>query len=166
MTQEKVLSYNLFSIAEIIKPLEYDKAYFQDKVLLENTNFKNIFGNKLKSKLGFTNSKRLRIVKITIWMDKVNKSIYREFFGANSLGVKQNEVYLNFESLSELGYNSKVGIYKIVLTKGSKFNFFWFHPQLNTRVTYKFAVYSLSVTLFSLIISIISLGFAIIPFFK
>jgi len=129
----------------------------EDKILFNNSQYAKIFKQNLTDKGGVKTSKRNCVIKIRA---KNNKTyIYRLFFGGNNFGIKKEQAFLTFTSLNELGLVVKKDSEEIIVTEGCKLLFFWFHPNFSTRVTFKFAF-------FSLLVGLISIVFAIIPFFK
>ena len=132
-----------------------DIIFFDDKIMLENSMYKEIFGREYKSN-DYSPSKR-GIVKIKVKCEK--PCIYRMFYSGNSHKLNKKEIALSMLSLQQLGIdlnNKNNDLIKIILSKGSKHKFYWRHPQHYVRVAYKLALLSLALGLISIITSVIS----------
>jgi len=115
----------------------YSSEFFQDKILINNYNYKAIFGEKAK---GITESKKNRIVQISFEGGK-NK-IYRQVVGGSNLGINKNEAYITPQSVNELDNPNKSNV--IIIMAGNKYLyellFLWFHPLLTVRLVFKVGV--------------------------
>ena len=132
-----------------------DIIFFDDKIMLENSWYKEIFGRKYKSD-NYYPSKR-GIVKIKVKCEK--PCIFRMFYSGNSHTLNNEEIALTTLSLQQLGIdlnNKNKDFIKIILSKGSKHKFYYCHPQHYVRVAYKLALLSLVLGLISIITSFIS----------
>lgn len=129
----------------------YSPEFFQDKILINNNNYKDIFGEKAK---GITENKKRRIVQISFEGGK-NK-IYRQVVGCSNLGINKNEVYITLQSENELDNPNNSN--DIIMTDGNKYLyellFLWYHPTLNVRLVFKVGVI---LGLISIIIGVISI---------
>jgi len=116
---------------------DYSPEFFLDKILINNNNYKVIFGEKAK---GITENNKKRIVKISFEGGK-NK-IYRQVVGGSSFGINKNEVYITLQSENELDNPNKSN--EIIVATGNKYLyeilFLWYHPTLTVRLVFKVGV--------------------------
>ncbi len=150
---------NIITIKPIVKlnvPTEYSPEFFQDKIILYNKHYEKIFG---KASKGHEESKKKRIVVIKSKNGK-NK-IYRQFIGGSSFGIKQSEAYLTFQSLNELDQIDSKNLEnnELYILKSNFFFFLWNHPNITNRIAFKFAVYSISISVISILLTIYTLIF-------
>jgi len=124
----------MFTLIKTITTHNYSPEFFQDKILINNNNYKVIFGEKAK---GITESNKKRIVKISFEGGK-NK-ICRQVVGGSNLGINKNEAYMTLQSVYELDNPNKSN--EIIVTAGNKYLyellFLWFHPALTVRLIFK-----------------------------
>lgn len=132
---------------------EYDDLdSFHDKVVLYSSWYHKIFKIYF-SECGNTPWKR-GIVKIKSGSDpKKMRTIYRMFQGSNLKGVEKNIIGLTGTSMNILDNPKEV--LENNLSKGSKFCFYWQHPQHYVRVSFKLGVVSVLLTIVSLVIGIL-----------
>jgi hypothetical protein len=130
---------------------KFPEEFYQDKIILNNTAYAEIFGEILSGK---TETNKKRIVKIKLKDGK--NIIYRIYLGGNVFGLTKDEAYLTYQSIRELTAQTNIENLELHLTKGCDFKFIWFHPDLLTRMVFKFGVASLIVSIISLIFSFIS----------
>lgn len=130
----------------------YDDFY-RDKVFLEKDVYKKIFNARFIKDHGALPWKR-GVVKITAG----DNSIYRKFYGGNSVNINNKQAGLLSDSIDilfrgEFKEKSEVTI-RAVKNPFEKFLFYWKHPVDSTRVSFKAGMYYC-------IISIIIGGFVI-----
>lgn len=125
---------------------------YKDKVVLENSKYKDIFGINFGS-LSYLPWKR-GIIKI----EYNNKCVYRMFASGNSKGINKTSIGLTLESLNLLGINlNNLNPDNLKISKGSKTLFYWNHPKHNVRVAYKLGFVSVVCGIISLIPNLFSL---------
>jgi hypothetical protein len=117
---------------------------FEDKALLENREYENIFGRAFRQD-GYKPQRR-GIVRIA----SEGRVIYRMFRSGNTLGVKGGRVALTAGSLLILGINvARTESSSVSITAASplfgKFLFYWNHPTHSVRLTYKLAIWGILV---------------------
>ena len=120
--------------------------YYIDSVVLHKDMYKMIF-RKTKRTSGLE-SKLLSVVKITF----NGKSIHRRFCSLSSM--KKDYVALSCDSLLMLDSDIST-INTVVLSKGSKFCYFWNHPFNATRISMRIGTVSIAFAVASILITIV-----------
>lgn len=123
-------------------------------VYTTNDVFAKVFGKKAKE--FSTYLKKKKVIKIT--SENTKKPIYRFWNGA-PLGAKAKDTLFldknaKYDLLSNTSKNSDIDV---VISKGTKFSFFWNHYDHATRISFKLALLSLILGIISFIFGIFSI---------
>ena len=122
-----------------------DCAFFYSK------NFEKLFGKK-KAKLS-VEGMLLPVVKIQY----NGRTIYRRFrYSSLIKGIDSNSIGLSNASISFLRDDQRDPVgEEAIVTKGSRFKYFWFHPLYATRATYRIGLPALVLSVLALIVSFV-----------
>jgi hypothetical protein len=138
---------------EQVKQKSISIEFFDDKICLENSNYKKIFGKKFVE--NFYKPWKRGVVKVLFIDEDGSKFAIRGlFYSGNTFGVLKDEVGL----LPPFSYYLSGYEGKIKLSKGSRFLFIWQHPNHMVRLGFRF---SFMLGGLSIILGIISLYLAI-----
>jgi hypothetical protein len=118
---------------------------FSDKVLLENSNYRNIFGKPFNES-GNKPWKR-GIVKIS----NGRRSTHLLFYSGNSKKITSKEYGISPASKHQLFTNSTGNESEIEISKGCRFWFFWNHPSHYQRVAFKLGILGLFISIINLV---------------
>ncbi|HNZ53843.1 MAG TPA: hypothetical protein PLD55_02025 [bacterium] len=131
--------------------VKIEKEFKDDTVYLESKQYKKIFGTT------FENQNRRPwkrgIVKISCNGNSVRRLFSSEGYAGiseNKSRMKENEIGLSSVTASILKVEKEKEA-DVKLKKGSKFIFYWDHPEHYQRVTFKLALLSLLFSIISLI---------------
>lgn len=138
------------AIPKLVLPEHY-ASDFGSVVYCEGNDFSNIFGDRRAN----TKYKRTPpIVKVT--NPKTGHSIHRAYrMGRN---FPKNACGLSYFSILELINNDDdmAQMNQVVLSKGSLWKYYWYHPFHATKISTRLGVFSIALGLLSLIISILN----------
>lgn len=117
-----------------------------DKILLENSVYKKIFGKQIAPEAHRPWKRGIVRIKAS------GKSIFRLFNGGNMFKIKATEA--GIMSSDYHGLELKKGS-EIEISRGSRLLFYWNHPNHLNRSAFKLGLVSLFLGLVSLVITII-----------
>lgn len=122
---------------------DFDNDELRDKVFLENSWYEKLAG------ITFNEQLNLPQKRVAIKIKNGNRKIYRLFASGNSKGIKQEQIGLTKESLSQLGIDYKESLTnEIKLSEAFKFSFYWNHPDHKSRFSVRLATYYAIFTVF------------------
>ena len=132
-------------------PDEYD-----DKVLLNGDVYRNLFGGPRY--MASIQGKLLSVVKIST---PDGQSIHRAFLGVKGVGeFDEKQVALSPNSIrlltSKDGKEQPEYIHEVVVSRGSRFLYFWNHPYHATRISMRIGLIGIIVGLISIALSLYS----------
>jgi hypothetical protein len=118
-----------------------------DKVLLENSLYEDIFGSTFDSQ-GSRPWKR-GVVELSVG----DRTIRRLFAGGNSHRVEAGHIGVTAQTVAELGLGDiceKEVRREFHISKGGRFAFYWNHPSHVVRASYKLGLLSVTLGLIAL----------------
>jgi hypothetical protein len=128
----------------------YVNTEIHESVYLHSSNYSKIFGSTLG-----TNLQMRGVVKIVyIDKNKRRKSIYRLFASKGIKDLRDQTIGLSHLSCQYLGIGDEEPA-NLILKKGSKLLFYWYHPLHEVRIAYKLGALSLLLGLISILISMV-----------
>lgn len=129
----------------------YGPSESEELVFLSGSDFKQIFGEPDK------NRSREKQTIVKIYNPESKRSIYRLFRTCHDIKIKGGGyAAVTYTAIRKLT-NSADGIDNlktVQLSEGCMVPFYWNHPNPATRVTVKFGVYGLIVSIFSFLITL------------
>jgi hypothetical protein len=124
----------------------YDES-FSYKAFIENSLISSLFPKSTEPDFfGYIIGKR-RYIKV----EYNGKKIYRLVCSGNSKGIKQNQIALNYHSLSELGLSKEDNIKELDIALTSRFwyffPFYWYNPNDAVRASYKLGIVAIIISI-------------------
>lgn len=138
----------------------YSPSEYDDKVIVHGDLYKdeNLFKHPRYSSYTTDSNKLLSVIKIST---PNGKSIYRAYLGKKGVkGFYKNMVALSPNSIRLLtekdGKEDPKTIDSVIISRGSKFMYFWNHPYHATRISMRLGVWSIVLAVSGILISCIS----------
>lgn len=136
----------------------YDSVANCSDVFMENHSYSCLFGCFF-SKEKDRHRRIRRIVCISHRTEDGDvRKIYRVWRSGNSLGVRSNQILLDKQSAYYLiGNNSFGDFINLEISPSNRFMFYWNHFDSATRISYKLGFPALILSIFSIILAIMTL---------
>ncbi len=119
----------------------FPSEFYEDKALLFSQQHYGLFGRTIKE-----NPKKRGVVRVK----NGKRVIYRSFLSEAAFHLKSDEIGLDVSSLRELGL-SRTGKREVVASKGTRFQFYYSHPNSALRMPFKIGLYCIALAIFALI---------------